>query len=342
MRRWARRFSSRLLILTAGAAAAAAAVLTGIRLATGSTAAAAGGIAVACLCTAWGIGLLLLLRRELDTFVDSLCTAIDRMAAGEMPPAGQEEETLLSRIRGRLDRLYAMLRRREQDLDRERGALRTLVSDIAHQTRTPVTNLALLTDALENEALSAEERRAFLRSVRSQAERLNFLMEALVKTSRLETGAVALSPVPAPVYRTLAAAVEEVLPAARQRSVEITVDCPEDLNLPHDVRWTAEAVLNLLDNAVKYTREGGHVKVTAERWEAYTRVDVADDGQGIPEQIQGAVFQRFYRGNAARDTPGVGIGLYLVREIVTRQGGYVRVRSAPAAGRTFSIFLPNR
>ena len=81
--------------------------------------------------------------------------------------------------------------------------------------------------------------------------------------------------------------------------------------------------------------------MTAARWQTYTRIDVKDDGPGIPEAVQGAIFQRFYRAGEAGDRNGVGIGLYLVREIVTRQGGYVKVSSPPGAGSTFSVFLPS-
>ena len=139
---------------------------------------------------------------------------------------------------------------------------------------------------------------------------------------------------------TLAAALNTVLAPLEAKGLRLTVDCPEGLTLPHDPKWTAEALSNLLDNAVKYTPPGGQVAVTVTPWDALVKIDVADTGRGIPEGAQGAIFQRFYREAAVHDVEGVGLGLFLTREIVTRQGGYVKVSSAPGQGATFSLFLP--
>lgn len=120
----------------------------------------------------------------------------------------------------------------------------------------------------------------------------------------------------------------------------MTVNCPEDLHLSHDSKWTTEALFNLLDNAVKYTTAGGRISVSVEQWEMYVKLDIADTGKGIPESNQASIFRRFYREEAVHDEPGVGIGLYLAREIITRQGGYMKVTSEVGKGSIFSVFLP--
>ena len=97
-----------------------------------------------------------------------------------------------------------------------------------------------------------------------------------------------------------------------------------------------------LDNAVKYTPEGGQIRVSVESWEMYVKIDIADTGIGISEQHQGAIFKRFYREDIVHDVDGIGIGLYLAREIVTLQGGYIRVTSEVGRGSTFSVFLPRQ
>ena len=112
--------------------------------------------------------------------------------------------------------------------------------------------------------------------------------------------------------------------------------------MSHDSKWTAEALFNLLDNAVKYTPAGGKISVSVEQWEMYVKLDVADTGRGIPESWQAAIFRRFYREEEVHDQPGVGIGLYLAREIISRQGGYIKVTSEVGRGSTFSVFLPRR
>lgn len=122
----------------------------------------------------------------------------------------------------------------------------------------------------------------------------------------------------------------------------MTVDCPENLILSHDSKWTAEALFNILDNAVKYTPVRGKITVSVMQWEMYVEIKVADTGKGISESNQAAIFRRFYREEEVHEQQGVGIGLYLAREIVTRQGGYIKVVSEPGQGSEFSIMLPAR
>ena len=123
--------------------------------------------------------------------------------------------------------------------------------------------------------------------------------------------------------------------------MEITLE-PTKACAVFDPRWTEEAVYNLLDNAVKYTPRGGAVRICVTAYPLFTAIHVSDTGAGIPEEEQAKVFQRFYRGEAHREEEGVGIGLYLVRQIAQGQGGYVKVSARPGAGSTFSLYLPGR
>ena len=100
-------------------------------------------------------------------------------------------------------------------------------------------------------------------------------------------------------------------------------------------------MFNILDNAVKYTPEGGNIQIAVASWEMYAKINISDTGIGIPEQHQGTIFKRFYREDSVHDTPGIGIGLYLTREIIARQGGFIRVASKDGIGSTFSVFLPH-
>jgi signal transduction histidine kinase len=126
---------------------------------------------------------------------------------------------------------------------------------------------------------------------------------------------------------------------AEKKQIDVQVECPEHLDARHDRKWTSEALFNVLDNAVKYTPAGGQIRVSVEGWEMYVKIDIADTGIGISEQHQGTIFKRFYREDAVHDVDGIGIGLYLAREIVTLQGGYIRVASEVGKGSTFSVFL---
>ena len=127
--------------------------------------------------------------------------------------------------------------------------------------------------------------------------------------------------------------------AARQKGVTLQVR-PFAGRAAYDPRWTGEALGNVVNNAVKYTPAGGTVTLGAQMLEGFCRVDVTDGGPGIPEEEQGAIFDRFYRGAGTRTAEGLGLGLYLARAMLTRQGGYSKVSSAPAKGSTFSLYLP--
>ena len=291
----------------------------------------------------WMFLLTLFFAKRLSQFTSDLCQTMDSMiSGGEEPARAEDRETIFARISYRLSRLYGILQENRRKVDEERRELQTLVSDISHQVKTPVANLKMVTDTLLAKPVTEQERRDFLQGIRSQTDKLEFLVQSMGKASRLETGAVTLEKKDAPLLDTLAQAMSGIVYGAEQKGVSVEVQCPDDLRVSHDGKWTAEALFNLLDNAVKYTPAGGRISVSVEQWEMYVKLDVTDTGKGIPESRQAAIFRRFYREEEVHDQPGVGIGLYLAREIVTRQGGYIKVASEVGRGSTFSVFLPRR
>lgn len=302
----------------------------------------AGSLLTACALF-WMFLLTLFFAKRLSRFTNDLCQTMDSMISGGQEPARAEDrETIFARISYRLSRLYNILQENRRRVDEERRELQTLVSDISHQVKTPVANLKMVTDTLLAKPVTEQERREFLQGIRSQTDKLEFLVQSMGKASRLETGAVTLEKKDAPLLDTLAQAMSGIVYGAEQKGISVEVQCPDDLRVSHDSKWTAEALFNLLDNAVKYTPAGGKISVSVEQWEMYVKLDVTDTGKGIPESRQAAIFRRFYREEEVHDQPGVGIGLYLAREIVTRQGGYIQVASKPGRGSTFSVFLPRR
>ncbi len=291
----------------------------------------------------WMFLLTIAFGKRLSVFTMELCQAMDRMMSGSGEPVpAWDSETLFARISHRLTRLYGIMQENRRKVDEERQELQMLVSDVSHQVKTPVSNLKMVTDTLLSKPVTEEEQREFLQGIRNQTDKLEFLFQALVKTSRLETGAIRLEKKDALLIDTLAMALSGIVYAAEKKDICVTVDCPEDLRLSHDSKWTAEAVFNLLDNAVKYTPVGGAIRISVEQWEMYVKLRVSDTGKGIPESNQAAIFRRFYREEGVHGEQGMGIGLYLAREIVTRQGGYIKVVSEPGKGSEFSIMLPTR
>ena len=296
------------------------------------------------LCAFFWINLLMVsFGKRLSLFTSDLCRMLDNMIDGnEELQKSNESETLFARINHRLIRLYEIMQENRHKVDIERQELQMLISDISHQVKTPVSNLRMVTDTLLTKPVSEEERRDFLQGILSQTDKLDFLFQALVKTSRLETGAIRLEKKDSNLFHTLAQAMSGIVYAAEKKEIAVSVDCPEDLAISHDSKWTSEAIFNLLDNAVKYTPSGGKIPVSVVLWEMYVEIKVADTGKGISESNQAAIFRRFYREEEVHEQQGVGIGLYLVREIVTRQGGYIKVISEPGQGSEFSIMFPVR
>lgn len=272
-------------------------------------------------------------RRLLERMDDMLEKAITQGFTEE-----DYDESLLSAVETRLARYLASSTVSARNLQSEKDKIKTLIADISHQTKTPLANVLLYAQLLSEQPLSAEGR-ACVTALEDQAEKLQSLIEALVKTSRLESGVLALHPQSASLAPMLEEAVAQFAPKAAEKGITLTLASSRGDGV-FDPKWTAEAVCNLLDNAIKYTPADGAVTVQTHCYELFCRVDVTDTGPGIPEEEQARVFQRFYRCPANHQTQGVGIGLYLVRQIAEGQGGYIKVFSKPGRGAKFSLYLP--
>ena len=277
-------------------------------------------------------------RLRLRRLFGRLDNMLDRALRGEF----REEtfdESRLSAVETRLAQYLSASAAQARELEADRDKIRALIADISHQTKTPIANVLLYAQLLGEQPLSPEGREC-LTALEGQTEKLRTLIEALVKTSRLETGVLALQPRPAPLAALLEDCAAQFAPRAAEKGVALSLVPAGDAAAVFDPKWTAEALCCLLDNAVKYTPPGGAVTVQAVSYELFCRINVTDTGPGIAEEEQSGIFQRFYRSAAARDAEGVGIGLYLARQIAEGQGGYIRVFSKPGRGARFSLFLP--
>lgn len=282
-----------------------------------------------------------IVRKKLMIFSDMLCKQLDGMIQGNVKNLQlAEEENLFHKINHRLSRLYSIMCENRQSIARERKELQGLISDVSHQVKTPIANLKMIETTLIEQHMTEQKQKEFLSAMGGQLDKLDFLMQALIKTSRLETGIISLEKKKQPIYDTLAAALGGILLNAEKKNIEVLVYCSESTTVSHDRKWTSEALFNILDNAVKYTPEGGKIRVKVEKQELYLKIDISDNGKGIPEKHHAEIFKRFYRESDVHDIDGIGIGLYLTREIITMQGGYVKVTSSPKMGATFSVFLP--
>ncbi len=299
------------------------------------------GILAVCAGIFLTAGLWILLQRyQIGQFADDICETIDAAIAGRQPKQFHPyEDSLTAKVQGKLMQYYDMMHEGRLQSERDKQTLQSLVSDISHQVKTPVANIKLYIGILQHPDIPEEKRDQFLDTMDAQIGKLDFLMQSLIKMSRLETGTFTLNPVTACLSDTIAQAIDTVWAKAEQKKIELSVACDPKITVQHDPKWTAEALGNILDNAVKYTPAGGRISVTVRPWQFYTRIDISDTGIGIPKAHYNDVFRRFYRAEEAAAEEGVGLGLYLANGIVNRQKGYISVKSRVGEGTTFSVYL---
>lgn len=282
-----------------------------------------------------------MLKRDIYSFSDRLERCLDVMISGQdIENDNALQDSLWDKIYEKLRKLNHKWQGQNLLNQEEKRQMKELISDISHQTKTPIANIKMYLEILESEEDSGQ-RTEFLDRLEGQTEKLDFLLQSMVKMSRLETGVIEISKQPASIYETLGQAVASVVPKAEQKGIRLYVDCDECLPAVHDRKWTEEAVFNILDNAVKYTPSGGDIHITVSVQEFFTKISVRDSGKGIAKDRQAQIFGRFYREPEVHDEEGIGVGLYLARKIITLQNGYIEVESEPGQGADFRIYLPN-
>ena len=250
----------------------------------------------------------------------------------------ENEDTLTARLQHQLLKLRNILTAQNQMLTQEKEQIKTLISDISHQIKTPVAAANTFAQLLDDKELSDEERSEYTATLQTSLEKLTFLTNSLIKMSRLESGIISLKPETNSLNDIVLQAVKNCLCKGERKNITMTFDCEQNFKALLDFNWTAEAITNVLDNAVKYTPSGGVVELKIVEYPSYLRLDISDNGIGIPEEEQAKIFGRFYRGKQSAGIDGVGIGLYLTRDIVSKQCGYIKVKS-DKRGSTFSIFF---
>lgn len=284
---------------------------------------------------------LLHIRRLTLSVLQSINEITDGVIRGEPRRLGYTESTL-SLLEHKLSRFAELIRGRQQEIGSEKENIQRLIADISHQTKTPLTNMLLYTQLLEEKIEDMAAIRPWVIAIREQADKLHFLIRSLIDMSRLETGILTMNLTRASLLDTAREAVSQVYVAAERSDVTLSVrmDAEHEVHACHDAKWTAEALFNLLDNAVKYGQRAGKIEVSLSVSDVFARVDVADNGPGIAEDERAEIFGRFKRGRSAGQSEGVGLGLYLAREIVHAQGGRIRASASTQGGALFSVWLP--
>lgn len=281
-----------------------------------------------------------LFKSYMTSILEELSDMISTIADMRSEPVfSTTDDTIFSKLQSQTLKLTNILVAQNKKIEEDKNEIKSLISDIAHQIKTPLSNIKMYSEFLQDDTLTRQERTEFNDIVLLSLNKLSFLVESMIKMSRLESGVISLKPQLGLLNETILSAISEVQRKARYKDINIKFNEIDKVKILHDKNWTSEAIFNILENAVKYTDESGEIEITIQKYEMFCRADIKDNGIGISEDELPKIFTRFYRGINTKDIEGIGIGLYLAREILTRQGGYIKVNSILNEGTTFSLFF---
>jgi len=302
-----------------------------------SAAVVAAASAVCLLCGAACLGVFAVYKRRQRKRLDTLINYLAAVNGGNYDLAlDSNSETADSRLQNEIYKTTVTLREAAQQAAESREKLKTALSDISHQLKTPLTSVIITTEnLLDNPDLPPELRQEFLRDIYRSSNHISFLVQSLLTLSKLDADSIVLKRKPEPLGAIFSEVTQNIAVLAELKGVSVTT-ADNGVTLDCDKKWLCEALSNIVKNCVEHTDEGGEVRLTAESNPLYTQITVSDNGQGIAPEDLPHIFERFYRGkNAADDS--VGIGLALSKTIIEKAGGAIRVDSEPGKGSTFTI-----
>ena len=230
----------------------------------------------------------------------------------------------------------------KERLAQEENSTKALITDISHQLKTPLASIKMSHELSLTADFSEEERQSFVETETREIQRMEVLLDELVKLSRLENCMIQIQCEKCSIKKTISEAVSQIYTKAHSKQIEICVDMENDVETLHDYKWTVEALVNILDNALKYSPSGTTVSIHVSCLVNHALIQVEDEGIGIPEGELHEIFKRFYRGSNTKNTvkEGAGVGLYLARNIIERQGGSIVAKRKNGKGSIFQIMLP--
>lgn len=270
--------------------------------------------------------------------------AEDIMNGKPLKASASGEEMMYGRIEHQLVRVQEMLRGRTEEAEKSRDEIQKLISEIAHQMRTPLANIETYTTFLKESLESGDEKKpqpllVYTLALEESGRKLHFLTESFIKMSRLEQGIIQIRKEETDLLQTVKNVLGQIQNQAEEKQICFDITFPEKVICPHDANWLGEAIGNLLDNAVKYSSPGGRIELSVCENEMFVKIRVRDFGLGIDPGEENRIFHRFYRGNRVNAQEGFGIGLYLAREIVSLHGGFLLAKRMEP-GLLMEISLP--
>lgn len=300
---------------------------------------AAGGGALGLVLLLWSGAALFLHRRE--TLCQQAGDVLARYLRGDYTRRlPQNEEGALFGLFAAVEQLATMLQSRTEAERQSKDFLKRTLSDISHQLKTPLAALVLYQELLVQEAGDPAAVRGCAAKSEAALRRMEQLIQVLLKLARLDAGSIVFDRRPCLMDALAARALSELTVRAEAEGKTLAAEGAPALRLTCDLEWTAEALGNLVKNALDHTGPGGVIRVAWEQRPGLVCITVTDNGSGIaPEDIH-HIFKRFYRSRQAAGTVGVGLGLSLARSIAEGQGGSISVQSEPGEGAVFTLAFP--
>ena len=249
------------------------------------------------------------------------------------------EETIESKLLHQINKYKQELDIEKEETIHSKQEIQSLVTHISHQVKTPLANIKIYNDLLARNDLSKEEAIDFHQMLNKQINKLDFLMESLIKMSRLETDIIQLNIEKNDLYSTLIEVINHVFLLAEKKHINIKLSKNTHISALYDEKWTQEAIFNVLENCIKYSNKNTTITIQMSKNTFFSKIIITDQGIGIKKENYNNIFQRFYRAQEVQNEDGIGIGLYLTREILSREEGYITVQSEYGKGSTFTIYL---
>ena len=270
-------------------------------------------------------------RRLLD-----LCNEIDNILHGaESVDLGEYIDDDLGILSAEVQKMTVRLREQNSILRQEKEMFREALEDISHQLRTPLTSLILLISTLRRSDLPQERRVSALREMNDLLMRVKWMIETMLGLSRIEAGAVEFRRERLSMRQLITESLEPIAISLELKEIAVRTECPEDIYIEADRRYTCEAVTNLLKNAMEHTPAGGRITITASDNGIYRGIVISDTGSGIPESELPKIFERFH--STSDGKAGYGIGLAFARRIICSQNGNLLAGNTKDGGAYFDM-----
>ncbi len=277
-----------------------------------------------------------LLSKRHDTIIE-LCDDIDRILRNDdLISFDEYKEGELSILSAEIHKMTIRLREQNSALAEEKKFAKEALEDISHQLRTPLTSVMMILGLMRDPQISKEQRTEYIWELCELLDRMKWLIETMLSLSRIEADAVKFAEDSVSCRELIKHSADAVSVTAELKGVELKTIISGEPSFIGDIRYTSEALVNLLKNAIEHTPEGGNVTIRAEGNNISTNITISDTGEGIPESELPHIFKRFYRSSEYTKN-GFGIGLAFAKNVITSQNGSLKASNSEPNGAVFDI-----